>query len=110
MGKEMGSGHIVIFVTCSSREEAETIADALLSKKIVACANMISGVKSNFWWKGRIDSADETLLVLKTTKKNFANVEKAVKRLHSYDVPEIIALPIAAGSKSYLDWIDKSVK
>jgi len=106
----MRAGHIAIFVTCPSMKEAEAIADALLSERIVACANIISGVRSNFWWKGRIDSADETLLVLKTTKKNFTKAEKAVKRLHSYDVPEIIALPIAAGSRAYLDWIDKSVK
>ncbi|MBN1526047.1 MAG: divalent-cation tolerance protein CutA [Candidatus Omnitrophica bacterium] len=106
----MRAGHIVIFVTCSSREEAETIAGALLSGKIAACANIIPDVKSNFWWKGRIDSADETLLVLKTTKRNFRKAEKAVRRLHSYEVPEIIALPIAAGSKAYLGWITKSVK
>lgn len=106
----MRHGHIAVFVTCSSAAEAKAIAGALLSKRIVACANIISGVRSDFWWKGKIDSADETLLVLKTTRKNFAKAEKEVRRLHSYDVPEIIALPIVAGSEAYLDWIDKSVK
>jgi periplasmic divalent cation tolerance protein len=72
---------------------------------LVACANIIFGVESRFWWKGRINKAKETLLILKTRRENFKRVEKEIKRIHSYEVPEIIALPIVAGSKSYLEWL-----
>ena len=101
---------IAIFVTCASARQAERIADSLLSKRIVACANTIPGIESRFWWNGRIDRAREVLIVMKTHGKNFAKVEKEVKRLHSYEVPEIVALPIVAGSKEYLDWIRASVR
>lgn len=97
--------YAVIFVTCSSRDEAEMIADKLLTKKLVACANLIPGIESWFWWKGKIDTAKEVLLVLKARSGSFKKIEAEVKKLHSYDVPEIIALPIGAGSKKYLAWI-----
>lgn len=106
----MPNKFVIIFVTCASKDEAEKIADALLAKRLVACGNVVGGIESKFWWKGKIDSAKETLLVLKTTSTNFQAVEKEVKRLHSYDVPEIIALPIVAGSKDYLNWINDSTK
>jgi len=101
---------IIILATCSSRIEAKGICRALLAKRLVACASTISGVKSLFWWKGKIDRAKETLVILKTKDKNFSAVEKEIRRLHSYDVPEVIALPIIAGSKKYLNWIDLSIK
>ena len=101
---------IIIMVTCASRKEARRIADRLLIKRLVACANIVSGVESKFWWEGKIDSASETLLMMKTVKANFKKVEAAVLSLHSYEIPEIIAAPITAGSKSYFSWIEKSVR
>jgi len=98
-----------IFVTCSSRKEADAIIDSLLRKRLVACASMISGIVSRFWWKGRIDKASEVLVMLKTRSANFKKVEREVRRLHSYEVPEIVMLPVAAGSKAYLGWIDDTV-
>src|SRR3989338_9331518 len=93
---------IVIFITVSNQEEAGKIADALVKKRLVACVNIINSIKSIFHWKGKIDSADEILLIAKSVKRNFNKIVKEVKRLHSYECPEIIALPIIAGNEDYL--------
>ena len=102
--------YIVIFVTTKDVKQAQKIADGLLKEKLIACANIIDGVKSLFRWEGRVDSAKEALLVLKTKKTLSNKVAAKVKLLHSYQTPEIIALPIAAGSRDYLKWIDASVR
>ena len=100
--------YIMVLTTCASKKEARAIAKTLLARHIIACANIVGLLESKFWWRGRIGFAKETLLIMKTRKANFACLEKAVKRLHSYDVPEIIALPIIAGNKDYLDWIGEN--
>ena len=97
----------ITFVTCQSKKEADSIALSLLNKRLIACANIISNVHSAFWWNGKIDKAKEVLLIIKTRRNNFKKIEKEVKRLHSYAVPEIIAVPIITGSKEYLRWIEK---
>ena len=102
--------YIVILVTTKDTKQAQSIANGLLQDKLVACANIVGGVRSLFWWQGRIDSAKEVLLVLKTKKGSFKKVAARVKTLHSYQNPEIIALPIATGSRDYLKWIDASLK
>ena len=99
----------MIMVTCASKEEARKIAMSLLGKRLVACANIISSIESRFWWKGKIGKAAEFLLTAKTVKSNFKKIKKEVKRLHSYEVPEIIAVPIVTGSRDYLDWIRRAV-
>jgi len=102
---------ILVLVTCGSRKEARKIARALVEQRLGACVSAIEvPVASTYRWKGRVESAREFLLLIKTSKKRFAAVRDAVRKLHSYDVPEIIALPIAAGSRAYLDWIAVSVK
>lgn len=105
----MKTDFVTIFVTCSSKREAELIADSLLKKRLVACANIIDKIESKFWWNGRIDKASEALVVFKTRSNNFKAAEKEVKRLHSYEVPEIIAMPIVSGSGEYLSWIRDNV-
>lgn len=105
----MENNFVIILVTCASKKEASDIARSLLKKRLVACASIIPGVESKFWWKGKLDSAKEVMLVLKTRRGNFKKIEKEVRRAHSYDVPEIIAIQIVAGSKSYLNWIDSLV-
>lgn len=102
--------HIVVFVTASSKEEAEKITQGLLKDKLAACVNITTGVDSYFWWQGKIDSAKEALLVIKTRKKLFDKLAKKVKKLHSYEIPEIIALPIIKGNKKYLEWINESTR
>ena len=99
----------VIFITTKDMSEAEKISKALVSKKLVACVNIVKGIKSFFWWEGKVDEANEVLLILKTKRSYFEKIEKAVKLLHSYDVPEIIALPIIEGSKDYLRWVNASL-
>jgi periplasmic divalent cation tolerance protein len=100
---------IVVFVTAKDKEEAVKIAQGLLEDKLIACANIMEGVRSMFWWENKIDAGTEVLLVLKTKKSLFNKVDKKVKALHSYKTPEIIALPIVAGSADYLSWIRTSV-
>jgi periplasmic divalent cation tolerance protein len=102
---------IVVLVTCGSAKEARRIARAVVQQRMAACANIVATpVQSVYRWKGRVESAKEFLLIIKTTQARFAKLKAEVKRLHSYDVPEIIALPIAAGGIDYLNWISESVK
>jgi len=101
--------YIVIFVTCSSKKEALFIANKLLKERLIACANVIDGMKSLFWWKGKVDKAQESLIIVKTVRKNFDKIQKKIKQFHSYEVPEIIALPITMGENNYLKWVDKSI-
>ena len=102
--------YIIIFVTAKDVKQAQKIADGLLKDKLVACANVVAGVKSLFWWQGKVDTAKEALLILKTKKSLFKKVAAKVKALHSYETPEIIALPIVGGSGDYLKWINASVQ
>jgi periplasmic divalent cation tolerance protein len=100
----------VVFVTCPSRGLARRIARAVVQKRLAACVNIIlSPVESLYRWKGKVEKAREYLLVMKTTAKCLVELEKEVKRLHSYQVPEFIALPISEGSRKYLSWLDDSV-
>lgn len=102
--------YLVAFVSAGSKEEAERISTGLLKEKLAACVNIVKGADSHFWWQGRLDKAKETLLIIKTKKSLFARLIKKVKALHSYEVPEIIAFPVIAGYKPYLDWVDESTK
>lgn len=98
--------HIVVLVTASSKKEARKIAHSLLQDKLAACVNIISNVESLFWWEGKIDQEGEFLLVIKSRKALATKLINKVKSLHSYAVPEIIALPIIRGNKKYLEWIN----
>lgn len=102
--------YIIVFVTAGSKEEAEKIASGLLTEKLAACVNVIENADSHFWWQGKLDKTKEALLIIKTKKSLFTKLIKKVKSLHSYEVAEIIALPIIAGNKPYLDWIDESTR
>ena len=99
---------VVVFITCGSEEEASKIAHALVDEKLAACANMISPIRSIYRWQGKICDEREWLLVVKTRETRFQDLEKRVKSLHSYQVPEIISLPILAGSLSYLNWLEEN--
>jgi periplasmic divalent cation tolerance protein len=99
----------VIFITCSSTKEAGIVARGLVEKKLAACVNM-APVTSVFSWKGKIERCRETLLIVKTTGARRQAVERFVKSLHSYEVPEIIALPITGGNRAYLRWLHASVR
>lgn len=100
--------YCVVLITAPKGPEARKLAEILLNEKLAACVNIVGDVESFFWWEGKIDTAAEVLLVVKTKKTLLSRLMKAVKRAHSYTVCEIIALPITAGNKAYLDWIDAS--
>jgi periplasmic divalent cation tolerance protein len=101
---------IVVLVTCGSAREARKIARAVVKQRLAACANILSSpVQSVYRWKGSAESAKEFLLIIKTTKARFSKLRAEVTRLHTYEVPEIIALPVATGATNYLSWISESV-
>ncbi len=105
------SDQIIVLVTCGSQREARRIARSVVEAKLAACVNVLqTPVESIYRWKGKVETAREFLLLIKSTRKRFAALEAEVRRQHSYDVPEIIALPIERGSKAYLAWIDDSVR
>ena len=100
----------IVLVTCASIEEARRIAQHVVERKLAACANIVPRVESIYRWKGKVERAKETLLMIKTTAARLHHLEKEVQRLHSYDVPEFVAVPIVAGSQQYLDWLGSSVR
>ena len=101
---------IVIFVTASSIDEARKIGQTLVEEGKVACCNIVQPIESIFKWQGKLNIESEVLMILKTREELFTAVENRVKQLHTYEVPEIIALPITQGSKSYLDWVVKETE
>ncbi len=102
--------YVVVFITAPTVEEAEKIARALLEARLAACVSIVKDVKSLFWWRERIDEASEVLLIVKTRLEVLLELVKKVKEIHSYEVPEIIAIPVIGGFEGYLKWIDESLR
>lgn len=102
----MEKSPIAVLVTTSNKEEAEKIARSLLDERLIACANIIGPVHSLFWWAGKVENVEEYLLLMKTRRDLFDKLCERVKALHSYEVPEIIALPIIGVFKAYLEWLE----
>ena len=100
---------IIVFVTCESTEQAETIAQTVVSEKLAACVNVIPGIRSCYVWERKLTWSDEVLLLIKTTRGRFDQLQNRVKALHSYSVPEIVGVPIDDAFDKYLAWIDMSV-
>jgi periplasmic divalent cation tolerance protein len=102
---------VIVLVTCGSAKEARRIARVLVEQRLAACVNILEvPVRSIYRWKGNINSAKEVLLVIKSSRKRFAVLQGTIRKLHSYDVPEIIALPILRGSRDYLAWLRQSIR
>ena len=99
---------IAVFVTASSHEEGERIASTLVNERLAACGNIIKGITSIYTWDNELCKDDEILLILKTRREKFDELSIRIKEMHSYDVPEIIAISIVDGSKEYLDWVKQS--
>ncbi len=100
-----------MLVTCGSIDEGRRIGRALVEQRLAACVSVVHApVESIYRWKGKVETANEFLLIIKTARGRFAQLEEAVKRLHSYKIPEIIALPIEKGSRDYLRWLSDSVR
>ena len=102
--------HLVVLVTASSEQEARQIARALVTKMLAACASVVPGITSIYRWQDEVQEDQEWLLVVKTRRDVLDAVIEEVQRLHSYDVPEIIALPLVGGNQDYLRWLDKGVE
>ncbi len=95
----------IVLMTASTKEEAVRIVHTLLEERLIACANIMDPVSSFFWWQGKIEEEKEVLVIMKSHETLFKKLSKRVMELHSYDTPEILALPIVNGSPSYLDWM-----
>jgi len=99
--------YIQVSTTVEKRDDARGIAEALVGKRLAACAQIVGPILSVYWWKGRMEQAEEWLLILKTREDLYARLEGEIRTLHPYEVPEIVAVPLAAGSWHYLRWIDE---
>ena len=98
--------YIQVFTTIETKEEAEKIAQYLVEQKLAACVQITGPIASTYRWKGKVETAQEWLCLIKTREDLYDKVEKAIKELHSYETPEIIAVPIVKGSSEYLSWLD----
>src|SRR5271154_4082699 len=104
-----GRGGRIVLVPCGSIVEARRIASKVVRKRLAACVNIVLGpIQSIYRWKEKVQSAREVLIVIKTTEKRLADLEKEVKQLHSYDVPEFVVIAVAGGSREYLAWLEES--
>ena len=103
------NGYIVVYVTVGSSDEADRLARALVEERLAACVNRIKPVQSTYRWQGRVEQSEEELLIIKTKKELFDRLKTRVQGLHSYSVPEIIALPILEGNESYLKWLGEQL-
>lgn len=96
--------HLMIFTACPE-EHAPVIATALVEEKLAACVNMVTGVQSVYYWRDRVDTATEALLIIKAIAYHYDKIEERLRALHPYELPEIVAVPIERGYKPYLDWL-----
>jgi len=100
---------MIVFVTCESKEQAETIAQTVVTSKLAACVNVLPGIRSCYIWDRKLTWSDEVLLLIKTSRSRFGQLQDRIKALHSYDVPEIAAVTIEDVYRRYADWIDEGV-
>ncbi|MCL4490291.1 MAG: divalent-cation tolerance protein CutA [Nitrospirae bacterium] len=96
---------IIVYVTAPNEEEASKLAEALVGERLAGCANIVKGVRSIYNWQGKIEDDAEVLMIMKTQRHLFELLSRRVKELHSYTVPEIIAMPVIEGSVDYLNWL-----
>ena len=101
---------IVVLSTCASAEEADKIARRLVEARLAACVNVLPGARSFYRWQGAIENASEWLLIIKSSRQRFGSLRAELERLHSYEVPEIVALPIVDGSLNYLHWLEGEIR
>ncbi len=106
----METSYIIVLVTVANKQEGEKISQKLLDEKLIACANIVGPVSSHFHWGGKVEAAEEFLVLMKSRMDLFEALSLRVKALHSYEVPEVLALPIIGGSKTYLDWLCSSLR
>lgn len=101
---------LIVLTTVGSEEQGNAISEELVHRNLAACVNIVPGVKSVYRWKGKIQQDEERLLIIKTTRAAFADVRRTIKELHSYDLPELLAIPLAAADDAVADWIRSVVR
>ena len=106
----MREEYIQVFTTTEKREGAEEIAKAIVEKRLAGCIQIVGPITSMYWWKGNVETAEEWLLFIKSKQELYEELEKAIKEIHPYEIPEIIAMPITAGDKDYLEWLKNELK
>jgi periplasmic divalent cation tolerance protein len=106
----MNADYLLVLCTCPDQGAANVVATALLEQRLAACVNQVPGIKSLYRWEGRVEKDDEVLLLIKTTADRFAELEAMIRKLHPYELPEIIGVPLSAGSDAYFDWIKTSTR
>jgi periplasmic divalent cation tolerance protein len=101
---------IVVLTTCAAEADAERLARALVAGRLAACVNVVPGVRSFYHWKGEIESSEEFLLIVKTSRDLFPALRAEMEKLHAYEVPELLALPVVAGAENYLSWLQSNLR
>ena len=105
----MSTGFVLILTTCPDAQTAERMAGLLVEEKLAACVNILGGMRSVYTWRGAVETTNEHLLIIKTARERYREVERAIRVNHPYELPEVIAVPIKAGSEAYLGWISALV-
>jgi periplasmic divalent cation tolerance protein len=100
---------IQVITTTETKADAQAIARAVVEKRLAGCVQIIGPITSTYWWQGEIETAEEWLCVIKSRQDLYQRLEEAIREVHPYDVPEILAVPVIAGSKSYLEWLDNEL-
>ena len=101
---------IVVFSTCASHQEAEKIATSLVERRLAACVNLIPGVESIYHWRGAVERSKEFLLVIKSSRELLPDLQAELSRMHSYEIPEVLAVPIVDGAEDYLNWMERELQ
>lgn len=101
---------IQVFTTTETKDEAQAIARALVEKRLAACVQVVGPISSTYWWEGEVETAEEYLCLIKASSALYDELETAVKEIHPYDTPEILAMPVAAGNADYLKWLQEELK
>ena len=102
--------YLQVVTTTATREDAQKIADALVEKRVAGCVQILGPIVSTFWWHGKIERTEEWLCMIKSERRFYSRLEQSIKELHSYETPEIIAVPIVAGSQQYLQWLSDELR
>jgi periplasmic divalent cation tolerance protein len=110
LAMKSASDYSIVLVTAPNLRIARVLAKAALRARLVACANLVLGLESHYWWQGKLERSGEVLVVFKTVRRRLTELEKLVITEHPYDTPEFVVLPLTAGNKRYLDWFEASVK
>jgi len=103
------TNYIQVFTTATTKSDAQAIATTVVGKRLAACAQVIGPITSTYWWQGKIETAEEWLCVMKSRQDLYEELEKAIRQVHPYEVPEILAVPVVQGSQDYLEWMDREL-